>query len=298
MVFAAGMNYFYTISLGNIQVNLNTLISTYVVMAIVIALGVVYYIRVNGILKKLEAEPDAWQVLVPGKFDVVHLFEVLIEYINSLNRMFLGARLALKYMPWLASYFILILAANYFGLLPSVVVIGSEGQGPSLTIPPTSDFNTTLGLTLISIIGYNILAIKETGFKNWLAHFAYPLPEVLPQMFGSRQLFLIVLGVLFIPMFILMNVLEVFTRTVSLSVRLFGNIFGGHNVIEIPVYVVASGILPAGIIGGFIAVIMDAVPVFVMMLKVIMGFIQALIFTVLTAAYVGGYLHGFEEEHA
>jgi F-type H+-transporting ATPase subunit a len=154
-----------------------------------------------------------------------------------------------------------------------------------MIVPPTSDLSTTLALTLISIIAYNVLAIKETGLKNWLNHFIFPIPTIL----ANKTTFTIILAILLFPLFLLLNIFDVFARTLSLSVRLFANIFSEHTMVEQLVHMVIKE--NSIFLKGFLYIL----SLFVMLIGLLAAFIQATIFEILSAVYLGLYLHEHEE---
>ena len=113
-------------------------------------------------------------------------------------------------------------------------------------IPPTSDLSVTAALAVTSILSVQVIAIREHGFRKYAGRFFKPFPPM-----------------------VIMNVIEQLVRPFSLALRLFGNLFGEELVV-----------------GAFFAMIPLFVPVPIMMLGLIFGFVQALVFTALTATYL------------
>src|SRR4029453_18715577 len=106
-----------------------------------------------------------------------------------------------RYVPLLAAFFVFILVANLIGLVPGFV-------------PPTSNFNVTLGLGVISFLAYNYYGIKSAGIGGHLKHFMGPVLLLAPLMF----------------------IVEIFShsfRPISLGIRLFANMFADHEVVSI-----------------------------------------------------------------
>ena len=161
-----------------------------------------------------------------------------------------------KYVPFVGSYFILILFLNYLGLIP-----GFQS--------PTADLNTTLALGITAVIGVHIIAIKENGLIGYLKHFIGEPVWLGPFMF---------------PLHIVGEV----ARSGSLAIRLFGNIFGEETVI-ISLTTLGVGILVASKV---------PIPVqFPMMLFGLFGgFLQALVFSMLTSIYIVTFLYHHDEE--
>lgn len=119
-------------------------------------------------------------------------------------------------------------------------------------VPPTTDLMTTAGLAITTIIIVQIMGIKEQGLGGYLGNFAKPIPMMLP-----------------------LNILEEFVKPFSLAIRLFGNLFGEKMVTSI-----------------FFILVPFLVPIPLMALGVLMGAIQAFIFTLLTVTYLATSTHG------
>lgn len=131
-------------------------------------------------------------------------------------------------------------------------------------LPPTEHLSTTLALGLFSFIYYNIKGCKELGTVNYFKHFAGPMWQ---------------LAILIFPIEILSNMI----RPVSLALRLKGNMMGDHKVLE-----VFSGLVPL------------FVPVVFMALGLLVCFIQAYVFTMLSMVYISLATahHDHDEHHA
>lgn len=119
-------------------------------------------------------------------------------------------------------------------------------------VPPTTDLMTTAGLAITTIIIVQLMGIREKGFGGYLANFAQPIPLMLP-----------------------LNILEEIVKPFSLAIRLFGNLFGEKMVTSI-----------------FFILVPLLVPIPLMALGVLMGAIQAFIFTLLTVTYLATSTHG------
>jgi len=135
-------------------------------------------------------------------------------------------------------------------------------------LPPTESLNTTLALGAFSFIYYNFKGCKEVGTINYLKHFAGPLWYM---------------AVLIFPIEILSN----FIRPVSLALRLNGNMMGDHKVL---------GTFLSLEIGGFnIAAIGSAIPFYG--LGLLVCFIQAYVFTMLSMVYISLAIAGHDHDH-
>lgn len=165
--------------------------------------------------------------------------ELAVEKLLHFLTPFMGKReLAEQYFPVIGSFFFIILAGNYSGLLPGAGrVAGFQA--------PTGTLSYCIGLALFSMIYAEYSGFKRKGI-HYLKHVVSPNPVMLP-----------------------MNLMELGIKPLSLSLRLFGNIYGEE-------------ILVAGIFSLFPAV----VPVPFMFLSMFFGLIQAAVFTILSATYV------------
>jgi F-type H+-transporting ATPase subunit a len=185
---------------------------------------------------------------VPGRLQ--NFVEWAYESLSNFGRG-MGGQQAARYVPLFAAFFVLILAFNWSGLVPGMGII--EGLRA-----PTSDLNVTIGLALVAFLTFHIEGFRRLGSRGYLSKF-FPLYEFRKG-----------LGAGLVAMFVgLVELFLEFIKPVTLSMRLFGNIFGG----EVALAVVTSL---------FIAVI----PVALYGLEVILTFVQALIFSTLTLMFI------------
>jgi len=152
-----------------------------------------------------------------------------------------------KYVPLVATIGIFIFSSNLLGLIPGLM-------------SPTSNLNVTAACALVVFIYYHWQGIKSQGFFKYLKHFMGPIPLLAPLM---------------VPI----EIISHFSRIVSLSIRLFGNIFAEELLI-----VVMLSIIPF-----FLPLPFMAVAIFT-------AFIQAFVFVLLTCIYLSGAV-AQEEEH-
>ena len=163
-----------------------------------------------------------------------------------------------KYVPFVGSYFIIILFLNYLGIIPGLQ-------------PPTADLNTTLALGITAVLGVQIIAIKENGIIGYLKH-----------LMGDPPL----LGILMFPL----EVIAQLSRAGSLAVRLFGNIFGEKSVV---IELTKLGLIV--LIADAIPIIPVQVPM--LFFGLFAGFLQAFVFTILTSIYIVLFIEHHEEAH-
>jgi F-type H+-transporting ATPase subunit a len=218
--------------------------------------------------------------LVPTKSQAV--FESLLEALRDLFEPIVGKKAFPAAFPLLVTFFVFILIHNWMGLLPGVGTIGTghdvDGKfhltNPWIR-PFTADFNSTIALALVSFGAYLIIIFKYAGPKL-----------ILWDLFGNKAeksetpgwLYPVLSLVFLIVGFI--EVFSIFIRPFTLSVRLFGNVFGGENLLH------GTGFFP----------------VFYFM-ELLVGLIQAIVFTLLTSVYIGlicnhGDVHDHAEGHA
>lgn len=219
--------------------------------------------------------------LVPGIRQ--NLFEALVETLYDTVEGIVGKHMAPKVFPLLGSIFIFILVANWFALVPGV---GSIGWGPTsgfLTLkevevpilrPATADLNMTLGIATVFMILWLYWTLRELGFVGFLQH-----------TFGVKGGLKGVLAFLLAPLFLFVGLIEVIStvfRPVSLSLRLFGNVFAGENLLVTMITLGKSLGLPP-VVSGIFSII---IPVPFYFLEVLIGLLQAAVFTMLCAVYI------------
>jgi len=149
------------------------------------------------------------------------------------------------FFPYIATIFFFILVSNLIGLVPGF-------------FSPTANLNTTLALALCTFVLTHIIGIKFHGTK-YLKHFLGPVWWLAPLMF-------------------ILEMIGHFARVMSLSIRLFGNIFGKETVLAI--FFMLAGLYLA--------------PLPILFLGILVSFIQALVFTLLSIIYFTGAM---EEAH-
>lgn len=145
---------------------------------------------------------------------------------------------AKRYFPLLATFFILILLSNYSGLLPGA------GHLPGLQAP-TSTWSVTAAFAIIVFFATHYYGFKTKGL-GYFRHFIEPVPILLP-----------------------LNIIEEFTKPLSLSLRLFGNIYGEEMVVA-----VLFSLVPL------------LIPLPMQLLGILFGLIQAFVFTMLASIYI------------
>lgn len=202
--------------------------------------------------------------LIPNFFQVIA--ETIYELLYNLTESIAQKRAKIIF-PYFITFFLFILISNFTGLLPGVTSIGFFEHGHEKLIPlfrsPTSDLNVTLGLALVSLTATHMLSIKTLGIKEYLTRYFSLSPIAL------------YVGIL--------EIISEITKIISLSFRLFGNIFAGEIVLTT--------------ISSMFAFVF---PLPFLFLEIIVGFVQALVFSMLTMVFMAILTtpHNTAEEHA
>jgi F-type H+-transporting ATPase subunit a len=189
--------------------------------------------------------------LVPGRFQ--SMVEMGIDFVLNLCVGTAGEKMGRRIFPLVGTFFIFILMANWGGLLPgygAITVRNFEGHVVSLLRPANADLNTTVAMALVSIACVQVLGISARGVLGYVKEFFEPISFM---------------SVILFPVHVIGEV----SHVISLSVRLFGNIFAGE-ALSIVMYVLLPYVVPFVFLG----------------LEMLFGFIQAMIFTVLSIGYV------------
>ncbi len=220
-------------------------------------------------------------------------FETLVEALYNGTEQIVGRHMVAKCFPLLATLFLFILFANWFGLVPGVGTIGfGDVTGPLLGIeyvelpllrPATADLNMTLAMAMVFFALWFWWAFRELGVGGLIVHTFGPKGGVKGAM---------ALGLL--PIFIFVGLIEVISiafRPVSLSLRLYGNVFAGENLLHAMLFL-GDG-LPAPF--NYIGAVLFPLPFY--FLELLIGLLQALVFTLLCAVYIQLVTAHDEEEN-
>jgi F-type H+-transporting ATPase subunit a len=221
----------------------NTILTMWIVMAIVLT-GAILMVRGSR--------------LIPGRGQ--NLIETVYEFLSDFGVGIAGPA-ARPYIPIFAAAFILILFDNWIGLVPPVGKI-------DLLRAPSSDVNITIGMALVSFVIFHVEGIRHLGLGGYLGKF-FPVYEFRKGI-----------GAGVIAMFVgLIELMLEFVKPVTLSMRLFGNIYGGE---------VALGVMTT--------LTISFIPVALLGLELMLNAIQALIFSVLTLMFIVLAIESHHEE--
>ena len=183
-----------------------------------------------------------------------NFMEYALEFIRDLAKNQIGEKEYRPWVPFIGTLFLFIFVSNWSGaLIPWKLIKLPSGELGA----PTADINTTVAFALLTSLAYFYAGLSKSGL-GYFAHYVEPVPFMLP-----------------------FKIIEDFTKPLSLSFRLFGNILADELVVGVLVLLVPL-----------------FVPLPVMVLGLFTSAIQALIFATLAAAYIGEALEGGHgEEH-
>jgi len=223
----------------------NSLVTTWVVALVLIAL-------IRFACGRPKLIPSKGQYVVET---VIGMFKEILEPI-------LGKKAFPAAFPLLICLFFFILAQNWAGLIPGIGTIGwhnADGSFSPLFRPLGADMNGTLGLALVSFGAWLILIFKFAGPKavlhEWFGNKA-DKRDVPAAVYYFLALIFAATGII--------EIISIIFRPVSLSFRLFGNVFGGETLMHGTHYLVVFYFL-----------------------EMLVGIVQALVFTLLSAVYIG-----------
>jgi F-type H+-transporting ATPase subunit a len=195
--------------------------------------------------------------LIPNRVQAVG--EIAYEFVANMVRDNAGDA-GMKYFPVVFTIFVFVLTVNLLGMVPL------PGLG-AFTV--TSHIIVTFALAAFVFLGVTIIGIVKNGF-GFLKLF---VPSGVP--------------VWLLPLITVIEIISYFTRPISLSVRLFANMMAGHTMLA----VFGSFVVGLGIIGGWVPLLFM---VFIMGLEILVAFLQAYVFAVLSCIYLNDALHAGE----
>jgi len=208
-----------------------------------------------------------------------NFLEVVLEQFQQMIDDVMGPE-GRKYLPFIATLGLFILTGNLMGLVPGLVGV-------------TGNLNTNAACAIAVFVAYHWIGVRKQGLLPYLKHFAGPVPLPLK------------------PLMFVIEIISHLARPLSLTLRLFGNIVGGHILLAVIFLLMGldgligwalSGSVPGAIIGGLGGIVTIAFTVgFLYPLKILVAFLQAFIFVMLTMLYISGAIEESEhhaEQHA
>lgn len=217
-----------------------------------------------------------------------NFFEALVEGLYTLLEGIVGRHMIAKCFSFLATIFIFLVITNWFSLFPGVGSIGwgqaavGENNLPlslqyvsePILRPGSADLNLTLGMAAVAMVLWFVWTMQEVGPVGFLKHLFAPKG-------GMKG----IVGLLMVGIFLFVGVLELIsiaTRPISLSLRLFGNIYAGENVLGLMINLGRDLGLPTW--ASAIASVIVPIPFY--FLELMVGVLQAFVFMLLCAVYI------------
>ena len=233
-------------SLGPIQVT-NTLVNTWLAMVLLLVLGLFIVRSVR---------------LKPGKLQNVceYFLELILPYFDQVTE---DRKKTIRFLPIVGSVFLFITLSNWLGLLPGT---GSISIGHTFLLrSANTDLNLTVAMALVAVLGSHVFGFITVGVFTHIGKFVQIKNVVSSIRKGPIAIFaaIVEFGVG------LIEIISEIAKVLSLSLRLFGNIFAGEVLISV--------------IGALVAF---AVPTPFMLLELLVGLIQATVFAMLTLVYL------------
>lgn len=223
-----------------------------------------------------------------------NFFEAIVEFLYDVVEGIVGKHMVGKVFSLIATIFIFILVANWFSLLPGVGSIGWGEKTGFLSVahadvplfrPATADLNMTLGIAALFMVLWFYWTIQELGVKGFIAH-----------TFGVKGGIKGMMAVCLFPLFLFVGIIEIISigfRPVSLSLRLFGNIYAGENLLSTMITLGGDLGMPR-----LVADVMGVlVPIPFYFLELLVGLLQATVFALLCAVYIQLATSHDEEAH-
>ncbi len=260
-------------------------LSNSILVALIVTTVILLFTRMAT--RKMALVPDGKQNFV----------EFVVEFLYGQVEEIVGEKVAPRVFPLLATLFVFILSANWFGLIPGVGTIGFGEKVGFLMIDPddhsfvpllrpaTADLNMTFGMAAVFMFMWVWITVKETGVIGFFKHVFAPKGGLTGFMWWAL-----------LPIFMFVGVIEIISimfRPVSLSFRLLGNVYAGETLLHSMGNIGAlmgMGEWPSRILG-----VLVPLPFYFM--EILVGLIQAIVFTLLCAVYVQLSTAHDEDDH-
>jgi F-type H+-transporting ATPase subunit a len=257
-------------------------------VAIVVTVSILLFTRMAT--KRMELIPGGRQNLV----------EALVEFLYGQVESIVGKQVAPKAFPLLATIFIFILCSNWFGLVPGVGTVGfgetkafltldtSDGHASYVPLlrPATADLNMTLALAAVFMCVWFYLSLTELGLWGTIVHIFGPKGGVQGALKWGLMIVFILVGFI--------EVVSILFRPMSLSLRLLGNIYAGETLLH-----TMGGLGEALGFPSWLSTISSVFfPLPFYFMEILVGALQATVFSLLCAVYIKlATTHDGEEHH-
>ncbi len=236
----------------------NSLLSSWIAVLIIVAIAF-------AVRRKTRMVPRGVQ----------NFMEIVVEgFLDFFDSITGSRKKSTMFFPFVFAFFVYILISNWMGLIPGVGTIGRYivEDGHNVFVPffrsGTADLNTTLALATIAVVASHIIGVISIGAWHHINKFLnFKAIAEIPKKFKEDKMVLMVN-----PIVVMASLLEIITelaKVASLSFRLFGNVFAGEVLLATMSAMLAFGL-----------------PLPFMFLEVLVGFVQALVFALLTLSYL------------
>jgi F-type H+-transporting ATPase subunit a len=224
----------------------------------IVALALIFFARIatRNMRRVPSGAQNFWEWMVGGLYD-------FLEDI-------LGKELVKKTFWFFATIFIFILAVNWSGLIPGVGTVGwgqTTAHGFTVTEPlfrgVNADLNMTSAMAMVFFVMWIVWSLQANGLKGFILHIFGPKGDTTGWLKALMMVMFFIAG--------LLEVVSIMFRPVSLSFRLFGNVYAGENMLE-----AMSNLVPS---------LSGLIPIPFYFLEVLVGLVQALVFMLLTAVF-------------
>jgi F-type H+-transporting ATPase subunit a len=219
-----------------------------------------------------------------------NFWEFLVEGLHDFLEEIVGADLIKKAFWFFATIFIFICFTNWCGLIPGIGTVGwghDTLQGFKLDTPwfrgGNADLNMTFAMASIFMVLWLIWALQSNGIVGFILHIFGPKGESQGVMKYAMILVFFAVGII--------EVMSIAFRPISLSFRLFGNIFAGENLLDAMSHVIQH---PAWAKAVFSVVL----PIPFYLMELLVGLVQAIVFMLLTAGFTSVICMHDEDAHA
>lgn len=243
--------------IGNFTVT-NSLFNSWLAVLIIIILALAIKLKIKTIPRGLQNYIEA-------------AIETFLDFFNSITG---SKEKSLKFFPLVFSFFVFIIISNWLGLLPGIGSVGqvvSEGEH-KIFVPylrgGTADLNSTLALAIIGVVASHIIGVMTIGAWHHLNKFINIKAFLeIPKKFKEDKMIILINPIKAVAS--LLEIIAEAAKVASLSFRLFGNVFAGEVLLASMSAILAFGL-----------------PLPFMFLEVLVGFVQALVFSLLILSYL------------
>ena len=241
----------------------------------IVAAGIIVFAQLA--MRKIKPIPSGAQ----------NFWEWLVESLYNFLESIIGRDLVKKTFWFFATIFIFILFVNWFGLIPGVGTIGWGHHDPATGVfyidrpllrGGNADLNMTFAMAMIFFLLWIVWAIQANGVGGFLLHLFGPK--------GETSGFLKIMMIVIFFMVGWLEIVSILFRPISLSFRLFGNIYAGESILE-----AMSTMVPA---------LSWLIPIPFYFMEILVGIVQALVFMLLTAVFtllIAQHEPGHEPQH-